>query len=260
MATQIDLCNRALLRIGARAQVSSITPSDGSTEANACSVLFTPTFEELGRSAPWACLRKQTTLTLLAAAAGTPENPSGTSMAIPQEPWLYSYAYPSDCLRVRTLLPNYSASASIGIPLTSATSSLGIGIPDTGGYPFSIAYDTDSVGNPREIILSNIDQAYVIYTVNQQNPIIWDSQFQSAFCAALGAYLVPALSLSMPLMQLQMKVADELIMKARVTDGNEGKTSMDHTPDWIRARGMGATYNCNNFINAYQNMAWSGYY
>ena len=38
MATQIDLVNRALLQIGARAQVSSITPSDGSTAADAASV------------------------------------------------------------------------------------------------------------------------------------------------------------------------------------------------------------------------------
>jgi len=111
MTSQVDLCNRALLSIGARAQISSISPSDGSTEADACAVLYTPVFESLGRAAKWNCLRQQKTLTLIQAAVGTPENPSGGdglgSFAIgssaigpypvPAIPWLYGYQQPTDC-------------------------------------------------------------------------------------------------------------------------------------------------------------------
>src|SRR4051812_47474771 len=125
MASQIDICNRALLSIGARAQVSSISPSDGSTAADACAVLFTPTFEALGRTANWNCLRKQATLSLLAAAAGTPENPDGTVLGTPSQPWLYEYGYPSDCLRVRQLVPTWPSATGASVPETTYNNETG---------------------------------------------------------------------------------------------------------------------------------------
>src|ERR1700743_699032 len=105
-ASQISICNRSLLAVGARSQITSINPSDGSAEANACSTLFTPTFEQLGRSANWNCLRKSKGLSLVAAAQGTPENVDGTSYPLPEFPWLYAYAYPSDCLKFNYILPS----------------------------------------------------------------------------------------------------------------------------------------------------------
>src|SRR4051812_38928967 len=96
-STSVSVCNQALLQIGARSTIASLT--EGSVESNACNILFTPTFEMLARSAPWNCLRKQATLTLIAAAQGTPENPDGTTLPLPPSPWLYSYAEPSDCLQ-----------------------------------------------------------------------------------------------------------------------------------------------------------------
>lgn len=235
MTSQTDICNRSLLSIGARAQVSSIVPSDGSTEADACAILFTPTFTSLARTAQWNCFRKQITLSMIMAAQGTPENPNGTSLPIPPQPWVYAYSYPADCLQIRSIVPTMP-STGVGGSWTSWNNSAPLWMPGQGQIPFEVAYATDNAGNPIQIILTNQEQAQAVYTVNQPNPIIWDSQFQEAMVSALAAYLVPALSLNLALMQGAIKRSEDIIAKARASDGREGVTVMDHVPDWMRAR------------------------
>lgn len=258
-ANELNIINRSLLAIGSQSQVSSL--NEGSPQANAAATLYTPTFEQLARSAPWNCLRNQVTLTLLAAAQGTPENPNGTTLPLPPVPWLYQYAVPSDSLQIRFIAPSLPASTS-GVPLFSVNTGASTWLPGNRNIPFAVAYATDTNNNPLNVILTNQSQAVAVYTVNQPNPQIWDSLLQGAMVASLAAFFVPALSLHMPLMQAQIKLADSMIQQARVRDGNEGTTSMDHLPDWMRARqGSGGTRYGGAFgnWNCYQDMNWPGY-
>ncbi len=263
MATdQLAIANRALLSVGARNYISSLNPSDGSAEANAVSTLWTPTFESLGRAAHWNCLGKQVTLSLIAAAQGTPENPGGNSLPVPVTPWLYSYAYPSDCLDIRYIVPSYPAQVGGGTPQTTINNSAGTWLPNGNQIPYLVQTNSSPQNDPILVILTNQDQAQAVYTVNQPNPAAWDSLFQAAMVASLGAYLVPALSLSMPLMQLAIQTAEKAIAIARVSDGNEGVTVMDHNPDWMRARSGGSGYGVgmtNYGGYCFQDMAWSSY-
>lgn len=263
-ATQISVCNQALLSIGARAQIASFV--EGSTESDACKILYTPTYEMLARSAYWNCLRQQAVLTLLAAAQGTPENPSGTSLPLPPTPWLYQYATPSNNLDIRFIVPSYPNSTPAGTtPLTTASNTVNPWIPGDGDIPFAVAYATDTFGNPQEVVLTNQSQAQVVYTVNQPNPVVWDSMFQQAFVSSLAAFLVPALSLNIQLMQLSIKTADSIIAQARVRDGDEGYTTVDHIPDWIRARNSGGSLFWNNagyapwLAGNYTSMSWPSF-
>lgn len=252
--SNVSLCNRALLQIGSKVQISSLT--EGSTQSDACNTLFTPTFEQLARSAWWNCLQKQGTLSLLKAAASTPENPSGNP-PFPPSPWLYEYAYPSDCLKARAIVPSYP-SAGTGVSVYALNNAAPIWLRGMGQIPFKVAYDTDSVGNPLTVILTNQSQAQLMYTTDQPNPVIWDSQFQAAFVAALGAFLVPPLTMNIPQLQLQIGAAERAIADARASDGNEGSNTQDHMPDWIRARagGSGGWYEGAWCGVGYDNMLW----
>lgn len=262
-ASPVSLANRSLLSIGARAQISSL--DENTDEASAINTLFVPTFEQLARTAPWNCLKNQATLTLLAAAQGTPENVDGTTLPLPPAPWLYSYALPSDCLQVRFILPTFPNSTPAGTtPLTTASNTAGAWIPGVSGQvPFSVSYGTDNQNNPITIILCNQNQAQCVYTVNQPNPIIWDSLFEAAFVAAMSAYLVPALSLNLELMKMSIATADASIQQARIRDGNEGATSQDNIPDWLKARASGTLFGYNNYNSQlgplWQGMAWPAY-
>lgn len=237
MADVIGLCNRSLLGIGARATISSISPSDGSTAADACSILYTPTFEALARTAKWNCLRKQTKLTLVQAAQGTPENPNGTTYPLPPTPWVYAYLVPSDSLFVRSIVPSFPPNSGTGPSPTTYNNAAQTWLPNNGAIPYQVAYGNDINDAPIELILTNQPQAQAVYTVNQPNPVIWDSMFQQAFVNSLGAFLVPALALNFTLMNIAIKGAEAIIAQARAADGNEGTVSQDHTPDWIRIRG-----------------------
>lgn len=253
MATSaLSLANRSLLSVGARAQISSFSPSDGSDEANAVSVLWTPTFEQLGRAARWNCLRRQAQLTLYQAAQGTPENPDGTTFDQPPTPWLYAYIYPSDCLSMQFIVPSLPVSVGSSVPATTINNNAGTWLPSGGQIPYVVQTSYDNFNNVIIVILTNQDQAQAVYTVNQSNPVIWDSMFQQAFVSSLAAYLVPALSLSIPLMQIQIQNAEKIITQARVADGNEGVTVMDHLPDWMQARAGGQGFGLG-FYN------WGGY-
>lgn len=254
-ASIISISNRALLSIGSRSQISSLT--EGSTEANAISVLFTPTFEMLGRTAWWNCLRFQTTLSLLKAAQGTPENPSGTLLPLPPTPWLYSYALPSNCLHARFIVPTMPPSLSGGIPFTSVSNNAGTWLPTDGQIPFVVAYDTDASGSPITVILTNQTQAQLVYTINQGNPAIWDSAFQQAMVSSLAAYLVPALSLDLQLMQMSISTAERIISEARSMDANEGYSSQNREASWMTARTGSAFIYGNGFYGAnFGTMNW----
>lgn len=263
MADQVSIANRALLAVGARTQVSSVTPSDGSEEGNAIGVLWTPTFEMLARTAPWNCLRKQATLSLLAAALGTPENPTGNSLPLPPLPWTYMYAYPSDCLMFRFVNPSFPGNSGSNIPMMPNLNAAPTWLPTSGQIPFQISSANDPVtGTPIIVILTNQEQAQGVYTFNNPNPATWDSLFQQAMAQSLGAFLVPALSLSLPLMDRAIKSADGAIAHARTMDGNEGVTTMDHQPDWIQARfggsGWGPGWGANTSLG-WGEMVWPAF-
>ena len=233
MTTNIDIVNRALLQCGAREQIVSFT--EGSVSANTANLLYQPTFEEIARSANWNCLRLQGSLTLLAAAQGTPENQTGTVLPIPPQPWLYEYLLPNDCLRVRYLVPTL---------LTQNTSVVGFPNAVMPAYrkKYEIPYvvSTDIIaGNSTKVILTNLETAQIVYTTNQANPDFWDSQFQAAYVAMLAAYLIPPLNLNLGLMGTQNKIAAEIIEQAKATDGNEGVISQNRDASWITARGAG---------------------
>lgn len=250
----ISICNRSLLAAGSRSQISSL--NEGSAASNTLSILYQPTFEQLGRSAYWNCLRQQVTLTLLAAAAGTPENPQGTTLPLPPSPWLYSYQLPPDCLQARSILPTFPAQAGGG--LGGAFVSACTTIAGRGQIAFQVAYGTDVNNNPMQVIVTNQTQAQLVYTVNQPNPSIWDSLFSEAMVSALAAFIITPLNLNLPLLQTAVARAEAIIAQARIRDGDEGTTSQDHIPDWIQARSGGVGYSgvwggCN-----WVNVAWPG--
>lgn len=239
MTAPIDLVNLALDAIGARAQVASPVPaaSDGSQAGDVACRQYQIRFDALARSAHWQCLRRQVTLTLLKAQQGTPENPSG-SLPQPPQPWLYEYALPDDYLKARyipALLQNGNGQVPVATNLNMAPPPF---LPDV-VIPFVIAIDTDNSGNKIKVLLTNWQFAQLVYTARIDDPDLWDVQFQQAFVATLAAFFVNPLNRNAQLAGEQASVAKALITDARVSDGNEGPSTVDHTPDWIQARGWG---------------------
>jgi hypothetical protein len=240
MVAPVDIVNLAADAIGARAVCSSINPSDGSQLGDVASRQYNIRIRSLLRSAYWNCARRQTTLTLLKSAKGTPENPSG-SLPQPPQPWLYEYQLPSDYERAR-FIPALIQDSPFAIPvMTGSQLNTVPPILANVAVPFVIALDTD-IANPtvlNKALLANWQYAQLVYTANIQNCDLWDSEFQAAAIATLASFFVNPLNRNASLAAECASMAKALIQQARISDGNEGPSTVDHTPDWIAIRGAG---------------------
>lgn len=243
MASETELCNRALGQAGAQTTIQSIDDQRDKA-AQTCRLYFGPTRDAMLRAAHWDFARKAAYLTVIKALPGTPENPStGDGYWQPQypaPPWVYSYQYPSDCIAVRYISPQLQTGwNSDQIPIT----------PVQVGYPlyfgnlcirpqkFMVAHDTDLQGQACRCVLSDQNLAIAIYTVRVTNPDLWDSSFEEGFVDALAARLVFPLSGDKTLRRDLIASAKRSILEAQARDGNEGLKFDDAVPDWIRIRG-----------------------
>lgn len=142
MTTSVDICNRALLKIGSQRIISSL--SQDSVEAKACNTIYNNTRDDLLRMAPWSCAMKTLNLVYITSAPGTPENTSpATNLwqpGQPRPPWAYEYQYPVDCLRACWIIPA-SQTGFTGIPITTAVTGGAANTWLSGPIVFKVATD-----------------------------------------------------------------------------------------------------------------------
>ncbi len=226
--SETAICNRALASIGTRSTIASLT--ERSNEAEQCNLIYAATRDEVLQMAFWNFAAKTDYLALYKSAPGTPSNPTG-SVA-----WSTAYpsAYPSDCIQVRYMVPQIQTGL-IGTPFMTN---------QVGMYPyvqgpaarFEVASDTNSQGARINVVLTNQYPAIARYTMRITDPNLFGAQFAQALVAALAAKLVQALTGDKGLANQKFTEANYWIVQARASDGNEGLTSVDSVPDWIRVR------------------------
>lgn len=153
MTDSKDITNRALAQIGTRSQITSMT--DGSAEALYANLLYNPLRDFLLREGDYAFSLKDDVATSVAG-------------AVP--PWTNAYTYPTDALRLRSLIPTvYDALDPLPIP-------------------FSIAV----LGSVR-LILTRESISRILYTKAPTSEDLWDSLFTESFTRLLGSALAFAL-------------------------------------------------------------------
>lgn len=176
ITTVADVVNLALVRIGYHETIGDIY--EGSKAANAALAIYGQTRDEVLRLSGWGFAESTATLTLLKQApvggygAWRPWDPTTD----PPLPWRYEYTYPSDCLQVRAIRDT---------PLFLMN-------PDPQVHRFSV--DNDSTYSPsRKVILSNTENAVLLYTRQVTNPTAWEADFVEALAVALAHRLQPVL-------------------------------------------------------------------
>jgi hypothetical protein len=93
--TDVDICNRALSRLGTRATISAL--DENSTEARTVSIWYAATRDTLLRAHDWNFARRR----VLLAEQGTA--PVG---------WVFRYALPTDCIRLLRIATENSAESA----------------------------------------------------------------------------------------------------------------------------------------------------
>jgi hypothetical protein len=172
-----DVINVALMRIAYPFRVANIY--EGSRAAAAALDIYVQTRDELLRQGNWGFAERNVALTLLKQSPQGGYIPPNTwnPGSNPPVPWLFEYAYPDDCLKVRAVKPT---------PLF---------VPNFDPQPFVYDVANDSYETPPvKVILCNVAAALLVYTGQITDPTTWEADFTEAMAAALARRLAPMLS------------------------------------------------------------------
>jgi hypothetical protein len=253
MTTKTEIANRALAAISARATIVNVD-LEQSSEAKQTRLIYDSTRDAMLRSAHWNFAKRTTYLTLLKSAPGTPENPTGgawNDQTMPAPPWLYEYAYPSNCLMVRYVTAPPTDTGAVTPPIFTSGFSGPSPVPQIRTAPFEIASGLDNTLQPINVILTNVRTAIGCYTFRADSEDLWDASFSEAMIYALGARLALPLTGNVDVQRNISQQAIGYINAARARDGNEGITQLNHTPDWLVARGYSPGIMVESFVSSW---------
>lgn len=255
VTTQYDICNMALSEIGTQSTISSFT--DGSNEAIQCGLWYDTLRKRLLRAAQWGFARTQATLAQVADAI--PDNTS-------PYPYLFSYTYPSDCLKLRYILA--TPITTNGAPPPDLLVSPSAWYTPSRSNRFIVANQVISTVQTK-VILTNVGWVNVspnngaigVYTQDVTNVALFDELFIGALASALAFKLCIPLSGNVGMRDSFAKAAQDAIDQARAADGNEAIPSGDVRVDWMEGRGIGSPfgYGFTGINGSAWGQCWGGY-
>lgn len=183
MPTDTDIGNMALSRLGTRATIADLT--ENSTEARQINLWYATVRDELQSLVDWNFNR----VSLALAASGTPP-----------ARWAASYAYPSDCLRMRRL-DFGGASWVCGSPAT------GFEIASNGSATF---------------LYCNEGQVSAVYAQRVTDAARFTPGFILAFVDCLAASVALAITQKVELAERLARRAQDRVERAIAGSANEG--------------------------------------
>lgn len=202
--SRVDICNRALSLIGAN-NIASIT--ENTREAKQCKIFYDPCREDVLREHNWNFAQKNVILGLL------DETYAG---------WDYVYQYPSDCLKAIKVQDESGA--------LSATSTFS-GLSEQIKFEITASSDLN-----RKIILTDQENARLVYTANVTNENVFDPSFTSALVYRLAAELVIPMKGKLNLRQAMLATYQQMLLHTQGINANEGNRKEDEYNAFINAR------------------------
>ena len=268
MYTPTDIANQSLDAAGIEFTLGDI--EEGSRAAQVILRAYGQCLRQLLRAAHWGFARKQIPMQLLADATGNTPN-VGTVVPVP---WAYEYGYPEDCMKARFVPWNQAQQQAAGIPpgniaLPATPISTALGQPPLSGSRIvparfletmdfnyvpaqagSRSWETPGVSpDGRTVILTNVQNAQLVYTAFIKYPSNWDALFRAAFVSYLASEIALPLhkdkKLAMAVRPALIESTKHKLTQARITDGNEGWQSAELQVDWMRFRASGGALGGN---------------
>jgi hypothetical protein len=201
MASEIDIVNLALSRLGDDATVASLYPPEGSAQAEHAARFYPVARDALLEMHAWNFATQRAPLAALAA----------TSPA-----WAFAYALPADCIVVLAVLPPDGR--------------------DQDAQPFR----REALTNGQQVIVTDQPAASIRYQARVSDTTKFSPLFVDALAWLLASYLAgPILKgdtgIKMAQQSAQMAVA--MVGRATSSDARQQRVTREHTPDWVSFRG-----------------------
>jgi hypothetical protein len=202
-ASDVDIVNMALGHLGDRANVSSISPSDGSVQADVAARIYAHMRDWLMERFPWKFALSRATLAQLDIDMGS---------------WAYIYAEPANCLRIVNVLPYGYTSDDQGVD-----------------------YDTETDSTGQGLILTNAISATARFIRKTTDPGKFSPGFTEAFSWFLAAGLAgPIIKGETGRQEAQrcVQMAALAFASAAGLSANQARKRLDHMPEFIQVRGV----------------------
>ena len=158
-------------------------------------------------------------------------------------------------------VPNVSNSPSGGTEVlggayfTKQSNPVGVSVT-SGSGDNTATFNLTFVGPaPQRVVLTNQEFATMTYIQDVLDPNLMDDQFQEAYVKILAGQVCMALTGDKKLANMKVQEANTIVALARQSDGNEGLSVNDVTPDWLRIRGIDFA---EPYSGPYSGMEWGG--
>lgn len=212
MPSAADIANIALSHIGARAQVSSIAPPDGSVEAGYAARFYPIARRELIEAHAFAFATRRALLAEVT-------NPSSI--------WAYAYALPAQCIKPVRVLSQQLVSAYL---LDDARQTIDDVISERGSTLFEVE---DGV------LLTNEPEAMLKYRADVTDTNKFSPLFTSSLGLLLAAYLAGPIikgTEGAKTAAAWRQQAFALLAKASASDANASQENAAHLAEHLRVR------------------------
>jgi hypothetical protein len=174
MATEVDICNLSLAHLGDDATIASLSPPEGSAQAQLAARFYPIARDTLLDMHTWDFASKRTSMTI-------------TSNTVNQ--WKYAYAAPNDMMNATAIISptadnDYASHMGPSDSINTTNS------PQSAGYyvPQQFAVEIDASGN--YLIFSNQEKAILRY----QAKITDTSRYSALFTLTLSWHLASMLA------------------------------------------------------------------
>ena len=196
MASAIEICNLALLQVGA----NSISSLDSATkESRTCNALYATLRDEVLSDNDWGFARKRLTL------AEVDATYSG---------WGYTYQIPTDCL-----VPRRITNLASDQPLDK--------------IPHEII--TNSTKDKKYLLTNEVD-AELVYTARVTDPNMFEVLFIKALAFRIAADLSQPLRGKLDLRGTMLQAYSQTLSKGEAISNNQGHKEVDDSNVFTRSR------------------------
>jgi len=222
VASEVDIANLALGRLGDSATVASLNPPEGSSQAEHCARFYPIARDSMLEMHTWGFATKRISLAQL-------------TNNWPQ--WAYAYACPSDALNLLAVLaPDANNDYSSGLVLSETaygTVNAGSGIYT----PQEFVTEADDDGN--DIIYTNQANAMLRYTRRVTDTTKFSPLFIDALAWLLASNMAgPILKgdAGMKAGQQCLAAFNAVMVKATVSDANQQRHNIKQSVSWMAGR------------------------
>ena len=222
MASVIDICNLALGHLGDTATISSISPPEGSAQAEHCARFYPIARDALLELHAWGFATKRVALASLG--SGWPE-------------WQYCYALPSDALNVLAVLPpNATDDYSVGINYSYSQT----GNPLSGGGIYQPQpFNCETLEDGTVVVYTNQADAVLRYTAYVEDTTVFSPLFVVTLSWLLASYLAgPVIKGEQGSAESKrcLLMSQQMLAKAAASDANQRRTVVSQQTPWMVGR------------------------